>query len=91
MHYFYIIYSYSTDSYYIGETRNLENRIKKRNNHTFQKAYTKKAIDWEYVLKYECSNRLNAQKIERFVKKMKSRIFIQKLINNPDIISKLPI
>ncbi len=91
MHYFYIIYSYSTDSYYIGETQDLENRIIKHNNHTFQKAYTKKAKDWEYVLKYECGNRSNAQKIERFVKKMKSSVFIQKLIKNPNIIAELPI
>jgi putative endonuclease len=75
-----------TNAYYIGETHDIEERISKHNNHTYKKSFTKIATDWEVILKFECSNRSEALYLERFIKKMKSKVFIEKIILNPDIL-----
>ncbi|MCZ8169159.1 GIY-YIG nuclease family protein [Flavobacterium sp.] len=77
------------DIYYVGETQNLDLRLSQHNTHTFTKGFTKAAEDWEVVLTYQNSSRTTILKLERFIKKMKSRVFIQKLIQNPELIDKL--
>ena len=45
LHYVYILYSTSIDSYYIGVSGDIEKRLKKHlSNH---KGYTSRAKDWE--------------------------------------------
>jgi putative endonuclease len=92
MHYLYIIYSPKGDKFYVGETNNLALRLFKHNNHTYEGSFTKMANDWEVVLSYECNSKNQSLSLEKFIKKMKSKIFIQKIIENPkileDIISK---
>ena len=86
MHSFYIIYSASKDKFYIGETDDLFSRLKKHNNHIYKGAFTKIASDWTIVLDYKCENKEDALFIEAFVKRMKSKVFIYKIIENHDII-----
>ena len=86
MFYLYIIYSSQIDKFYIGSSHNLEERILKHNNHVYENAYTKAANDWEYMLNLKCNNKAEAQFLERFIKKMKSKVFIKKVIQNPDIL-----
>lgn len=85
-HYLYILHSKLTNAYYTGETHDLEERITKHNNHTYKKSFTKTATDWEVILTFECSNRSEALYLESFIKKMKSKVFIEKIISNPDIL-----
>ncbi|MFN2261838.1 MAG: GIY-YIG nuclease family protein [Psychroflexus sp.] len=87
MHFVYIIYSKAVDKFYVGETPDVENRVKLHNDHYFEDAYTKIAQDWELVLKFECRNRSEAIFIEKFIKRMKSKEFIKKIIKNPTILS----
>jgi hypothetical protein len=56
MHYLYILYSNSTQKFYIGETSDLENRILKHQNHFYSNSFTKIANDWEIVLTFDCTN-----------------------------------
>jgi putative endonuclease len=86
MHFLYIIYSKSQDRYYIGETSNLNYRLELHNTHQFKGSFTKIADDWQFVLKHECSSKTEALYLERFIKRMKSRKFIEKIIKDPKIV-----
>lgn len=86
-HFIYLLFSKTTSKYYIGETHNVEERIKNHNQHYYLNSYSKIANDWELVLSFECIDRSTALYLEKFIKKMKSRVFIQKIIANPEILS----
>ncbi|MBA6153483.1 GIY-YIG nuclease family protein [Gelidibacter maritimus] len=86
-HNLYIIYSKSQDKYYVGETININLRIAKNNNHSYKGSFTKIATDWKIVLDYECSTKDEALFLERFIKRMKSRKFIDKIIENNQILN----
>ncbi len=87
MHYLYIIYSKTADKFYIGETQNLEERLQKHNEHLYNNSFTKIASDWKLVLQFNCINRDNALFLEQFIKRMKSRKFIEKIIAQPNILT----
>jgi len=83
MHQVYIIYSTSTDRYYIGSTSvGVELRLK-RHNEGWTKS-TKKGIPWK--LKFVCtySTKCEALSRERFIKNQKSRGFIEMLIESEE-------
>ena len=86
MHFLYILYSKSINKYYVGETVDVENRLQAHNQHKYRKGYTKAAEDWKIALKLELESKENALYIERFIKKMKSKKFIEKAIQNPLIL-----
>ena len=89
MYYLYILYSESIDKYYVGETPDIDVRLSQHNHHHFKTNFTKAASDWKIVLKFECKNREEALFLEKFIKKMKSRVFVQKVISNQEILSDL--
>jgi putative endonuclease len=89
MHYVYIIYSKDKDTFYIGETSDIENRIKWHNTAEFDNAYTKISDDWEVVYSIPCNNISQARKIEQHIKSMKSKKYIHSLITYPEISQKL--
>lgn len=82
MNYVYILHSKSVDKFYIGETKDLVAKLLQHNNHSFRSASTKIANDWIIVWSIECLDRSQARKIEAFIKKMKSRVYLEKLLNN---------
>ncbi|WP_317133053.1 GIY-YIG nuclease family protein [Flavobacterium ustbae] len=86
MHYLYILYSSSSQKFYIGETSNIDERTLKHNNHSYSNSFTKIARDWEIVLSFICENRDEALYLESFIKKMKSKIFNNKIIADPSIL-----
>ena len=83
MHYLYIIYSKKKNQFYTGESDDPHSRLELHNQHYFKKGFTKIADDWELVLVFECRAKEDAVYLEKFVKRMKSRKFIQKIIKNP--------
>ncbi len=86
MHFFYIIYSKKLSKYYVGETNNPSERLKMHNSHAYPKAYTRIANDWAYVLIFDTKTKADAIFLERFVKRMKSRKFIEKLILDKSVL-----
>ncbi len=78
MYWVYILNSNSADRFYIGQTANLDNRIFHHNSG--REKYTKRASDWELVYSKKFNTRTQAQKVENFIKKQKSRTFIEKII-----------
>jgi len=78
IYYLYIIYSKSFNRYYTGHTDNLIRRLHEHNSgHTKS---TKAGIPWSLVYSKSFNSKSEAMKEEYRIKKMKSRIFIEKLI-----------
>jgi putative endonuclease len=86
MHFLYIIYSKSSDKFYVGETYNIKERILQHNTHQYKYAFSKIAQDWEIKLIKELRSKEDAIFLERFIKRMKSKKFILKVIDNSDIL-----
>ncbi len=87
----YIIYSKKLNKFYVGVTHDgLENRLLKHNEKTYGKRkFTASASDWEKFLFIECETFSEACFIERYVKKMKSSVYIENLGKYPELIQKL--
>ncbi len=76
----YIIKSLKSDKYYTGHTLDVKKRIVEHNNGMTKS--TKSGIPWELVYTKDFPSKSIAQHIELKIKRMKSRTFIEKLINN---------
>jgi len=87
MHFLYILYSEKAHTYYVGETDDMELRLEKHINHSYHGSFTSMAEDWKVVLLFECISRSQAVQLEKFIKRMKSKVFIQKIISNPEILN----
>jgi putative endonuclease len=74
----YIIYSKSLDSFYVGHSANLDDRLFRHNNSGSKS--TKKAKDWILVHQEAFPTRGEAMARETAIKKQKSKSFIQQLI-----------
>jgi len=89
MHFLYIIYSKQSNRFYIGETQNVQKRVLMHNQHAFKNAFTTSAKDWQLELSFECESKEEAFCLERFIKRMKSRVFIEKIIRNPSVLKEI--
>ncbi len=74
----YIIFSASLDKYYIGYSSNPWNRIDQHNSNSKDK-YTGRAQDWILKAVFKVENEAVAIRIERFIKKQKSRNLIERM------------
>jgi len=59
------------------------------NQMEFASSFTANAIDWELFYQIECKNIIQARKIEKHIKAMKSRKYIENLKSYPEITQKL--
>ena len=80
MYSMYILYSKKFDKFYIGSTSNLKNRINKHN--IGGSKYTKPYKPWKLVYQERYYTRSEAVKRERFLKSMKDKDIIKKIVNN---------
>ncbi len=85
-HWIYIIYSVKVDKYYIGASVDPWNRLQQHSEHYYKTNYTKIANDWNLVLEKEVASKKDALVLESFIKRMKSRKFIEKIIEKPEIL-----
>ena len=79
MHFVYILYSPTLNRYYVGETNNIERRFSQHQRGCIKNSYTKRASDWTLYLSITCSTLTHAKKLETYIKRMKSRSFIERL------------
>jgi putative endonuclease len=77
-HYIYIIYSTAMDKYYVGYSKNPWLRLIQHNANSKEK-YTGRAKDWVLVAVFNVKDERIAVRLERFIKKQKSRTLIVKL------------
>jgi putative endonuclease len=73
----YILYSVKIDSYYIGSTQNIEERLRRHNSG--RSTYTKRGIPWTVVYLKEYKTKSEAYKAELRIKAQKSRKYIETL------------
>lgn len=78
MFYTYILYSKILNKYYIGSCQNIEQRLEDHLNG--RSKFTKVVKDWELKYSETFPSRSEACKRELQVKKMKSRKYIEALI-----------
>jgi len=78
----YILYSENTDTYYVGSTGNLADRLKRHN--AGRSTYTKRGIPWKIVYKKEYTTKAEAYQAELYIKTQKSRKYIEKLLDSPN-------
>lgn len=89
MHFVYIIHSPSKETYYIGETSDIQIRIQWHNSGQFKNSHTKIANDWILFYSIACINIEQARKIEKHIKSMKSKTYLLNLKKYPEITEKL--
>jgi putative endonuclease len=80
MYFVYILYSVKLDRYYVGSTGNLEDRLKRHNSG--RSTYTKPGIPWKLVYSKQYQTRSEAYSAEQYIKSQKSRMYIERLIEN---------
>ena len=83
MHFFiYILFSQSTDRYYVGHSEDPNRRLSEHNFGNYQKS-TSPGRPWELKAIFEIQGgRGVALKVEGFIKKQKSRKLIERLLNS---------
>jgi len=90
MFYIYILFSESSRIYYVGYTNDVERRLAEHNDDAYHK-FTSKHRPWVLKRFFPVSDiRGEAVKVERYIKKQKSRRFIEQLVvSNDDEIAQL--
>lgn len=89
MHIVYILHSQKLNRFYIGYSSNFEQRFELHINDTQSRKFTYNANDWSVYLKIDCTSKTQALTIEKHIKNMKSKVYIQNLLKYPEIIEKL--
>ena len=89
MAFVYIIYSKRIDKYYVGSTVELEKRLLQHNTGFYTDSYTDKTNDWALYYCITCENITQAIKIEKHIKRMKSRKYLNHLREHPEITTRL--
>ena len=80
MPYTYILYSGRLDKYYIGACTNMERRLHEHNiGHS---TFTRTGMPWLLVYCEKFDSLPEAKKREAYIKRMKSRKYIEGLIKN---------
>ncbi len=87
MHFIYIIHSANLSRYYVGETINVEGRIGQHNQSHYESASTRFSQDWQLKLVFQTVTKSEALIVEKYIKSMKSKRFIEKLINDESFLS----
>ena len=86
MYFIYIIYSKKLDRYYVGTTDDVSKRLYEHNSGFYNESFTVKGIPWELNLSFECEFSQKACGLENFLKRMKSRVFLEKIIVDSNIL-----
>jgi putative endonuclease len=75
----YILYSEKNKKYYIGSCQNIEERLNRHN--TGRNKSTHSGMPWKLMYQEHFDTRSDAVSREISIKKMKSKIYIEKLIS----------
>jgi putative endonuclease len=78
MYTLYIIYSKIIDQYYSGQTNDLNDRLRRHNEG--RSLATKRGVPWELKKAVDFETRSEAMNAENWLKRMKSRKVIEKVI-----------
>jgi putative endonuclease len=85
----YVLFSKKKNKFYIGSCKELNERIAQHKNKTFLNSYTSYVDDWELFFSINELHFSQARDIEKHIKKMKSKRYINNLKIYPEIVVKL--
>jgi putative endonuclease len=86
----YILKSEKNNKYYTGfTTKSIEERLMEHNEGKFSNSFTLSNRPWSIFHFFPCENSEIAKKIERHIKKMKSRKYIENLKEYSELQDKL--
>jgi putative endonuclease len=85
----YILYSSSANKFYIGCTKDFQQRFEYHIIKEFPDSYTAKYSDWQLFYEIPNISITVARKIETHIKQMKSRVYLQNLKKYPQITQQL--
>lgn len=89
MHTVYILNSQKLNRFYIGYTTNLDLRLDFHLKDTQARKFTYKADDWTLFFSLACTSKKQALAIEKHIKAMKSKVYVENLVKYPEISHKL--
>ena len=76
----YILFSHSLNKYYVGSTPDIDRRLVEHNRG--KEKFTKTGVPWVLVYQEIFRELEEARKRESYIKRMKSRTFIENLISS---------
>jgi len=79
----YILFSIGINTYYVGSTNDLADRLKRHNSG--RGTFTIRGVPWILVFKKEYPTKSEAYQAELYIKSQKSRKYIEELIANQSI------
>jgi len=88
MHNVYILHSKKINRYYTGYTADITVRLEFHDNAETGK-FTYNADDWIHMYTLECDSKQQALAVEKHIKSIKSKTYIQNLMKYPEIALKL--
>lgn len=80
MYFVYVIYNKDSDKFYIGQTRNIRERLDLHNKGTFSGYTSRFQGKWELIYKESAATRSEALKREKQLKSFRGREFIKQHI-----------
>jgi len=81
MFYLYAIYNKKSNKMYIGQTENIEERLKLHNDKTFKASYTSRFDgEWQLIYQEEVATRHQALMREKQLKSFRGREFVKQFI-----------
>ncbi len=81
----YILHSKIRDCYYTGSCNDFEKRIEMHYKKSFGFSFTSSQDDWEIFLEISSLSYLQARSVEKHIKSMKSKIYIENLKHYPEM------
>ncbi len=84
----YVLFSEKLNRFYIGATSDFGTRWH-YHQHAENHKFTHKASDWTLFLSIECATKTQAFAVEKHIKAMKSKTYIQNLKKYPEMTQKL--
>ena len=85
----YILFSPKLSKFYVGSCLSLEQRLLDHKNKTYQNSYTTLADDWQLYYSIQDLEGALARRIEKDIKLMKSKTYIENLKKYPEMSHKL--
>ena len=89
MYSLYVLFSKKLSIYYVGCCKDLGYRYELHLSKIFKGSFTTRSDDWEIFYHVDGLMYKQARKIERHIKRMKSRVYLQNLKNHPEIMNRL--
>ena len=89
MHFVYILYNESTDKFYVGETEDMDRRMHEHADAVFKRSYTSYSRGWQLKKVIQVENRIEGRRVESFIKRKKSSVFIQRIIVDANYYNKI--